>query len=159
MSWLLYCMWMRIACINWFLVRKCNENFLRSYRNLFNFILANLNIYCWSYWIFQQWICAVYVYSAHTEIKWVVKVSMVKYIWDIKALSSCTYVFMWETLTDWWKAEISAVSYFDITWQKARIHLSGCACLYNMSEHHENDTVLWKGENDLWEAAALCVCI
>lgn len=44
----------------------------------------------WSCWIFQQWICAVYVYSAHTEIKWVVKVSMFKYIWDIKASSSCS---------------------------------------------------------------------
>lgn len=70
MSWLLYCLWMRIACINRFLVGKCNEklNFLSSYQNLFNFILANLNIYCWFYWIFQQWICAAYVYSAHTEI-------------------------------------------------------------------------------------------
>lgn len=46
---------------------------------------------------------------------------------------------------------------FDITWQKARIHLSVCACLCDMSEHRENDIVLWKGENDLWEAAALCV--
>ncbi len=47
MSWLLYCIWMQIAYINRFLVGKCNEKFifLSSYQNLFNFILANLNIY------------------------------------------------------------------------------------------------------------------